>query len=112
MKDNSKIKDWIAGGLVLTTGLVAGMAAILLYKENKALHPSQVLDKVKHSLTSRGTVIQSWIDYNAIEYTLFDSLPEVYLGGVTLDQNGDLIYYHFAADVYTGDVIDLYEVNR
>lgn len=98
----------LIGTLVLISGIIIGACGSLLYKENKPLHAGKVLHKVVNEFTANGQVIGSWIDYDAVEYTGFDSKPLVYMGGITRLEDQKTVYYAFAADIYTGEIINTY----
>lgn len=104
----SRKTEGVLGGLLLITGAVIGAATALLIKENRPKEPSLVLEKVKSQLNHLGEIQGSWIDYDPIEYELFESLPLVYVGGLTIAESDQVNHYQFTADVYTGDVIDYY----
>ena len=54
----------------------------------------------------------SWIDYDPIEYNLFESKPLVYIGGVTVREAEKYTQYQFAVDIYTGSIIDSYPIQN
>ncbi|MBG9982524.1 hypothetical protein HZY86_05295 [Aerococcaceae bacterium DSM 111020] len=106
-KDNKLI-----GGLLLGTGLIVGAATALFIRENRPMKASQVLEKTKEYYESIGKVTGSWIDYDPIEYTLFESEPLVYIGGVTVEESDQTKQYQFACDSYTGNIIDSYPIKQ
>ncbi len=104
----SQKNDNALAGLVLISGIVIGVAGALLYSENRPMNASKVLKNIKHEFNELGTIKGSWIDYDAIEYHTFESKPLVYIGGISIEVDGDLTNYQFAADVYTGELIDYF----
>ena len=103
-------RDGWLSGLLLLTGAVIGAATTLFVKEHRPKNPSDVLNETKDFFRQHGTVKGAWIDYDLIEYDLFDNKPLAYIGGVTLQGENGLKYYHFASDAITGDVIDYYPI--
>lgn len=104
----SQKNNSLLGTLVLLSGIVIGAAGALFYKENKAMEPNTVLDQIKKQFALQGEVTGSWIDYDPIEYTAFQSLPLVYTGGISRKEDGKIVSYHFVADIYTGEVLNIY----
>lgn len=105
----SKKTNSLAGLILVATGALVGVAATLLVKEFKPKHPSLVLEQVKQTFQENGSITGSWIDYDPIEYDLFDSLPLVYLGGISKQEGEEIVTFNFVADAYTGDIIDIFE---
>ena len=105
----SQQKNNIAGLTILLSGLVIGAASVLLIKELRPMHPSQVLKEVKNVFRHQGSVTGSWIDYDPLEYDAYDSKTLVYYGGISIQEGKDIITYRFIADAYTGEIIDTYE---
>lgn len=109
--NNQSYSNGLLGGLLLTTGILIGAATTLLLKENRPQKAGLVLNKAKQQLADKGTVVGSWIDYDPIEYDLFENKPLVYLGGVTVENSQGTFNYQFASDIYTGDMIDYFLMN-
>lgn len=78
--------------------------------ENRPKKAGLVLEDVRQQYAKSGSIENSWIDYDPIEYDLFESNPLVYIGGVTVAVDGKIQQYQFAADIYTGDIIDSFEI--
>ncbi|MBA5728472.1 hypothetical protein HW423_01545 [Aerococcaceae bacterium INB8] len=102
----------LLGGLLLATGVLIGSAATLLIKENRPKKAGLVLETAKNRLGQNGNVVGSWIDYDSIEYDLFEDKPLVYIGGVTVENAEGRLQYQFASDIYTGELIDYYLINQ
>lgn len=102
----------LLGGLLLATGVLIGAAATLLIKENHPKKAGLVLETAKTRLGQNGNVVGSWIDYDSIEYDLFEDKPLVYIGGVTVENAEGRLQYQFASDIYTGELIDYYLINQ
>lgn len=108
--NHSSANNGLLGGLLLATGILIGAATTLLIKENRPQKAGIVLNKAKQQFTNKGTVVGSWIDYDSIEYDLFDNKPLVYLGGVTVETPDGQVNYQFASDIYTGELIDYFVI--
>lgn len=108
---NNYENNGLLGGLLLATGILIGAATTLLIKENRPKKAGVVLNIAKKRLGTKGEVVGSWIDYDPIEYDLFENHPLVYIGGVTVKTDEGQAQYQFASDIYTGEVIDYYLIN-
>ena len=103
-------KERLKGSLLLLTGLALGASAAFFYKENHPKRPGAVLEQVKQHFAQQGPIDGSWIHYEPIEYTHFPSEPLVYIGGITRVEDGYVVQYQFACDIYSGEIIDLFEI--
>ncbi|MBK0347758.1 PepSY domain-containing protein [Aerococcaceae bacterium zg-ZJ1578] len=99
----------LAGLVLLATGLVVGAAGALFYKEIKLKNPALILEDVKQQFKEQGTITGSWIDYDAVEYEIFESKPLVYFGGISRKEDDKIVTYQFACDAYTGEILDIFE---
>lgn len=102
--------EGLFGTLLLATGVLIGSASVLLYKENRPKRPGVVLEQARLEFSKQGSVEGSWIDYEAVEYAAIPSKPLVYMGGISRLENGKLAQYQFACDIYSGEILDLYDV--
>lgn len=107
----SRKQDSLISGLILATGAIIGIAGALLFKESQPKHAGLVLDEIKKDFSKKAKVKASWIDYDPTEYHSFDSRPLVYQGGITVEQDGQTKVYQFVADIYSGDIIDIFQVS-
>lgn len=106
-----KKNEGLLGGILLFTGALIGSAITMLIKENRPINAGFALKNIKDELQYLGEIQGSWIDYDPIEYELFETVPLVYLGGLSVMENGQLKQYQFAADIYTGELVDYYQLN-
>lgn len=102
-------KNTISGLLLLATGLVIGAAGAFFYRETQPKKANLVLDDVKTHFEFSGKITGSWIDYDPVEYDLFESKPLVYIGGISRQEDSGIVTYNFIADAYTGEILDIYE---
>lgn len=98
----------LMSGLVLISGMIIGASAALFFKENRPMNPGKLLQSVRESFAQHGEITGSWIDYDPVEYTAFDSKPLVYTGGISRKEEGKIIHYHFVADIYTGEILNTF----
>lgn len=105
-----KKQENLIGGLMLLSGAIIGAAAAFFINENKEIPAGKVLQEVRHTFPEKGKIIGSWIDYDAIEYHGFDSKPLVYIGGLSLESDKGVENYQFAADVYSGSLINYFQI--
>lgn len=106
----SNQSDKMYGGIVLVAGMLVGAASALLYLKERPKSASEVLNRTKEKFGKRGDIEGSWIDYDPIEYELFEAKPLVYVGGLTVNEGNQLVQYQFACDIYTGDIVDQFMV--
>ncbi|MDT2767540.1 PepSY domain-containing protein [Globicatella sulfidifaciens] len=99
----------LAGLILLATGLVVGAAGALFYRENQPKKANLVLEDVKEQFQNQGTITGSWIDYEPVEYEVFESKPLVYLGGISRQEADGIVTYNFIADAFTGEILDIYD---
>lgn len=107
---NSTHRENLLGSLLLISGLVIGTASTLLYLENRPKKAGLILEHAKHILGNENEIEGSWIDYDPIEYDLFESRPLVYIGGISKREAGTIKQYQFVADIYTGEILDCFVV--
>lgn len=104
---SNKQNKTIVHTLLLVSGLILASASIVFFKEVHKKNAGKVLAEVKKHFASQGKIEGSWIDYEPIEYASFESLPLVYVGGISRIEGRLLVKYQFACDVYTGDLMDV-----
>lgn len=100
----------IVGGLMLVTGAIIGAATALFIHENRTQPAGKVLEAIRENFPVSGKIVGSWIDYDPMEYHGFDTRPLVYIGGLSIETDQGLENYQFAADVYTGDLVDYFKI--
>lgn len=105
-----KKQDHIISGLILISGAIIGAATALFINEHKELPAGKVLTYIRDYFPIQGNIVGSWIDYDAVEYHGFDDRPLTYIGGISIETANGLENYQFAADVYTGELIDYFEI--
>lgn len=106
-----KQREGLLSSLLLVTGAAIGAASVLLYKENRPKKPGVVLEEAKQQFSKTGTIEGSWINYETLEYPHIDSKPLVYIGGISRLEEDKLVQYQFVCDAYSGEILDIYEVN-
>lgn len=110
MKENRKQN--IIGGLLLVTGVIVGAATTLLINQTRPMNASRVLKLVKEEVGLHRKIVGSWIDYDPVEFPAYDAKPLVYIGGLTVEENDTTRVFQFAADIYNGNLLDLFELNH
>lgn len=108
---SNKQNKTLAHTLLLISGIIFASASVVFFKEVHKKDAGKVLTEVKKHFASQGKIEGSWIDYEPIEYTSFESLPLVYVGGISRIEGSLLVQYQFACDVYTGDLIDVQHIS-
>ncbi len=106
-----KNKESILAGVLFGSGLVIGSTLTALFlNRNKKVNGDHILDNVKKMFLAEGPIEGSWIELHPVPLTRFSSETDVYYGGISRKENGELIQYEFIADAYTGTVLDLYKL--
>lgn len=111
MSQKNNWKDALAGGLVFLTGAVVGGALTALAMTSKPKKAGEVLEIAKREFVDYGRIVGSWIDYDITVDNTYESKPEVYVGGISVERNDVVSHFEFTADVYTGHVIEVNELN-
>lgn len=107
----SKEKDYnyFKGGLALGVGvgLLTGVASTVWYHRKKSLTADQVLSKIKNAFLKEGSIEGSWISFEKEPIRKFAIHSNGYRGGISRMEDGEIVYYEFLADAYTGTVLDI-----
>lgn len=110
-KDNENIGMLAAAaGVLFGFGLTAGWFAHHYVKENKPFHGDDILNKVKKIFLEEGPIEGSWIELTKVPLRKFAYKTDVYYGGISRMEEGDLVQYEFIADAYTGSIMDIYRI--
>lgn len=105
MKKEEKIS--IVGVSFLTLGLVAGWLGRQYLVEESPMNSETVLKNVREQFLKEGPIEGSWIELDTFHYKKFALETDVYRGGISRIEDGQLAQYEFIADAYTGSPIDI-----
>lgn len=97
-------------GIGLAVGLVAGSLATKWYKDNKVLSADDILEQVKSDFLQDGPIEGSWIHFKKEPLDKFAIKTDVYTGGISRIEEGQLVQYEFTADAHTGSIIDIHKI--
>lgn len=94
------------------TGIVAGAAAAYVAKEvlsrqNRLYPADDVLKSVKSAFKEEGPIDGSWIMMKTEPYKQHAVSTDVYRGGISRHHEDELEQFEFAADAYTGAVLEV-----
>ncbi|MTD29534.1 hypothetical protein [Planomicrobium sp. YIM 101495] len=99
----------------LLIGFVTGAAAAYLIKEvndrRQTLYPADdVLESVKNAFKEEGPIDGSWIYMKAEPFNRYAISTDVYKGGISRHKDDELQQFEFAADAYTGAIVEINKV--
>ncbi|GEL89371.1 MULTISPECIES: PepSY domain-containing protein [Pediococcus] len=105
-KKETVITQVAIGSIGLTTGALASW--FLFHK--KRVSANAILETVRKAFLKEGPIEGSWIEMKQAPLQKFAIKTNVYYGGITRYEDGDLIQYEFLADAKTGTIIDIYRL--
>ncbi len=100
------INQMAVGLLGFTSGLV--ISHILINKQK--VSANRILENVRKAFLKEGPIEGSWVEMKQAPLQKFAIKTNVYYGGVTRYEDGNLIQYEFIADAKTGTIIDIYRL--
>lgn len=103
-----KKRSFLFGTII---GIVIGFFAKVFIDENKNLSPEIVLERVKMAFQRKGPVSGSWIYIQPSEYEKNGLIYDTYRGGITRTIDDQQKQFEFHADVKTGVVINVQQVD-
>jgi len=108
----NKTKETLAlvGAALLGTGVVIGWFSRRYAVEKRPIHADDILEKVKKMFLEEGPIEGSWIELTKVPLRKFAYKTDVYYGGISRLEEGELVQYEFIADAYSGSVMDVYRV--
>ncbi|WP_088005549.1 hypothetical protein [Indiicoccus explosivorum] len=100
-----KKRDIVIG---TAAGAAAGLAVRgLVDRQDKFYSAEEVLKNVKNAFKAEGPIDGSWIVMKPEPFSQYAITSDVYRGGITRQQNGELEQFEFLADARTGSVIEV-----
>lgn len=99
-----------AGTLLVGTGVAIGWFAHKYATEKRPIHADDILEKVKKMFLKEGPIEGSWIELTKVPLRKFAYETDVYYGGISRLEEGELVQYEFIADAYSGSVMDIYRI--
>lgn len=98
------------GGIAFGFGLVAGWFSKEYTNKKYPLHGDNILKNMKQVFLEEGPIEGSWIELTKVPLRKFAYQTDVYYGGISRLEQGELVQYEFIADAYTGSIMDVYRV--
>lgn len=98
------------GGAAFGFGAVTGWFAKEYVDKNRPIHGDDILNKMKNLFLEEGPIEGSWIELTKVPLRKFAYKTDVYYGGISRLEQGELVQYEFIADAYTGSIMDVYRV--
>lgn len=99
-----------ASGIAFGVGLTSGWLGHELLEKKRPIHGDVILNKMKELFLEEGPIEGSWIELTKVPLRKFVYKTDVYYGGVSRIEAGELVQYEFIADAYTGTIMDVYRV--
>ncbi|MEY8445650.1 PepSY domain-containing protein [Enterococcus ratti] len=103
--ESSNFKNGLAVGIGL--GLLSGITSMIWYQRKKTLSADHVLEQIKTSFLKEGSIEGSWISFEKEPTRKFAIHSKAYRGGISRVEDGEVVYYEFLADAYTGTVLEI-----
>ncbi|WP_035445228.1 PepSY domain-containing protein [Atopococcus tabaci] len=112
MSSKTKTKETLSliGAAILGAGFAAGWFARQYAVEKRPIHADDILEKVKKTFLKEGPIEGSWIELTKVPLRKFAYKTDVYYGGISRLEEGELVQYEFIADAYSGSIMDVYRV--
>lgn len=107
-KNDGKFLPLAIMGLVVS--FLLGGLTFFLVEKNRPMHADKILNNVKEQFKAEGPIEGSWIEMTKVPWNKYSYDTDVYYGGISRLENGEVIHYEFVADAYTGSVMDIYNV--
>jgi len=100
------------GGLLAVgmAGVAGGFSIGGLLKRVRRPTPNQILNQVKRAFLKEAPIEGSWIEMKKAPLQKFALRTDVYYGGITRYEDGQLVQYEFLADANTGSILDIYRL--
>lgn len=90
--------------------LILGVISFFIIKNNRAVHPDQILNTVKEKFRKDGPIEGSWVEMTKVPWLQDSHKREVYYGGLSRFEKNKIKHYEFIADAHSAELIDLYEI--
>ena len=112
MKLKSELKTTLAatGGVLFGIGVTTGWFGHEWVTKKRPIHGDEILNQMKDLFLQEGPIEGSWIELTKVPLRKFAYKTDVYYGGVSRMEAGELVQYEFIADAYTGTIMDVYRV--
>jgi len=107
-KNDDKFLPLVIMGFVVS--FLLGGFAFFLAEKNKPMNADKILNDVKEQFKAEGPIEGSWIEMTKVPWKKYAYDTEVYYGGVSRMEKGEVVHYEFVADAYTGSLMDIYSV--
>jgi|SRR5690625_1719579 len=98
------------GGVFFGFGLTIGWFGRRYVEKNRPIHGDDILKEMKDHFLEEGPIEGSWIELTKVPLRKFAYKTDVYYGGISRMEEGELVQYEFIADAYTGSIMDVYRV--
>lgn len=88
------------------TGAAVGTAAAVLTIKHKA-DSKTILESIKTTMSQHGEIVSAWTDSKYQKVTVDGENKWVIVGGINIMEDFEIIEYHFLADAFTGELLDI-----
>lgn len=96
--------------IALVVSFLIGAITFFLVEKKVPMSADRILNNVKKQFKEDGPIEGSWIEMTKVPWQKYNYRTEVYYGGISRFEDGQITQYEFIADAYTGSVMDVYKV--
>lgn len=105
--DNKFLPLAITGAII---SFILGFVTFFIVENNTPVNADKILNNVKDQFREDGPIEGSWIEMTKVPWKKYSYDTDVFYGGISRTENGQIAQYEFVADAYTGALMDIYEV--
>ena len=102
---NSTLKPLVVSATLGASGLAGFLIGKLL--GNRKMSANKILRRIRRDFRTEGPVAGSWIEHFTKPYQPFAFKTDVYRGGISRIEDGQVVNYNFLADAHTGTLLQL-----
>lgn len=102
---NNTVNPWIVPITLGASGLAGFIAGKLFGR--RQMSAKRILKMIRADFKKEGRVTGSWIDNHSFPFQRFAVKTNAYRGGLTRQEDDQMVDYEFTADAYTGSLLEL-----
>lgn len=87
-----------------------GFFTFFLVNQKTPVNADKILTHVKEQFKNEGPIEGSWIEMTKVPWKKYSYETNVYYGGISRLEDGQVVQYEFVADAYSGTLMDIYKV--
>ena len=105
--DNRFLPLAVTGALI---SFILGIVTFFIIDKKTPVSADKILNNIKDQFREEGPIEGSWIEMTKVPWKKYSYDTEVFYGGISRIENGQVAQYEFVADAYTGALMNIYEV--